>query len=94
MNEQQISIRLSHYNKSNIYSVHQVTGRYSYFVISLPKVTYLPQTTMVKSVIITGANRGLGLEFVRQYLKLDSPPQIIVATCRDPDKATVICSVN
>lgn len=43
----------------------------------------------ISSVIITGANRGLGLEFVRQYLKLDSPPQIIVATCRDPDKATV-----
>ncbi|XP_037040761.1 C-factor-like [Bradysia coprophila] len=43
---------------------------------------------MAKTIVITGANRGLGLEFVRQYLKLDSPPQLIVATCRDPDKAT------
>ncbi|KAJ6635796.1 C-factor [Pseudolycoriella hygida] len=39
-------------------------------------------------VLITGANRGLGLEFVRQYLKQDNPPEIIIATCRDPDKAT------
>lgn len=44
---------------------------------------------MAKTIIITGANRGLGLEFVRQYLKLETPPQLIVATCRDPDKATV-----
>lgn len=44
---------------------------------------------MGKTVFITGANRGLGLEFVRQYLKLDNPPQVIIATCRDPDKATV-----
>ncbi|KAG4065464.1 hypothetical protein HA402_002698 [Bradysia odoriphaga] len=43
---------------------------------------------MAKTIVITGANRGLGLEFVRQYLKLDNPPQLIVATCRDPDKAT------
>jgi len=43
---------------------------------------------MAKTVFITGANRGLGLEFVRQYLKLDNPPQVIIATCRDPEKAT------
>jgi len=43
---------------------------------------------MAKTVFITGANRGLGLEFVRQYLKLDNPPQVVIATCRDPEKAT------
>lgn len=43
---------------------------------------------MAKTIAITGANRGIGLEFVRQYLKSDNPPQIVIATCRDPDKAT------
>lgn len=40
-----------------------------------------------RSVLITGANRGLGLEFVKQYLKLSKPPAHIFAVCRAPDKA-------
>lgn len=44
---------------------------------------------MATTVLITGANRGIGLEFVRQFLKLEHPPQKIIATCRDPEKATV-----
>jgi NAD(P)-dependent dehydrogenase (short-subunit alcohol dehydrogenase family) len=36
-------------------------------------------------VLITGANRGLGLEFSRQYR--DAGWQVI-ATCRDPSKRT------
>ncbi|XP_043846297.1 C-factor-like [Dromiciops gliroides] len=39
------------------------------------------------SVLITGANRGLGLEFVRQLLQLSKPPQMLFATCRNPSKA-------
>ncbi len=42
-----------------------------------------------KSVFITGANRGLGLEFVKQFLKLAEPPKYIFAACRSPDKAEV-----
>ncbi len=42
-----------------------------------------------KSVFITGANRGLGLEFVKQFLKLPQPPTYIFAACRSPDKAEV-----
>nr|XP_011422365.2 C-factor-like [Crassostrea gigas] len=38
-------------------------------------------------VFITGANRGLGLEFVRQFLKLGNPPDHLFATCRDPERA-------
>lgn len=44
-------------------------------------------------VVVTGANRGLGLEFVTQILKADhglpNVPKdaIVVATCRDPSKA-------
>lgn len=44
---------------------------------------------MAKTVLITGATQGLGLEFVRQYLKLDNPPEVIIATCLDPEKAPV-----
>ncbi len=37
-----------------------------------------------KTVFITGANRGLGLEFTRQYL---SRGDRVLATCRDPKRA-------
>ena len=37
------------------------------------------------SVLITGANRGLGLEFVRQYL---ADGWQVYAACRDPDSAS------
>ena len=36
----------------------------------------------LQSVVITGASRGLGLEFVRQLLALDSPPKHLIATVR------------
>jgi len=36
------------------------------------------------TVLITGANRGLGLEFVRHYLQNGWR---VIATCRDPDAA-------
>ncbi len=39
---------------------------------------------MMKTVLVTGANRGLGLEFVRQYLQLGWR---VVACCRKPDIA-------
>lgn len=39
-----------------------------------------PMTT----VLITGANRGLGLEFTRQYLDAGAA---VIATCRDPTAA-------
>ncbi len=41
----------------------------------------------MSTVMITGANRGLGLEFVRQYLK---EGWHVLALCRDPQKATVL----
>ena len=42
-----------------------------------------------KTVLITGANRGIGLEFVKQFLKLQEPPLQIYAACRSPEKAQV-----
>ncbi|MCG8370063.1 MAG: SDR family NAD(P)-dependent oxidoreductase, partial [Proteobacteria bacterium] len=37
------------------------------------------------TVLITGANRGLGLEFARQYY---ADGWEVIATCRDPDSAS------
>jgi len=42
----------------------------------------------IDSVLITGANRGLGLEFIKQFLKLSPPPKHIFAVCRAPDSST------
>ena len=42
-----------------------------------------------KSVFITGANRGIGLNFVKHLLDLPKPPCHIFTTCRDPSKAQV-----
>lgn len=39
---------------------------------------------MSKTILITGANRGLGLEFVRQYAEAG---EIILACCRHPKEA-------
>lgn len=36
----------------------------------------------VDSVLVTGANRGIGLEFVRQMVNLPKPPKVIFATYR------------
>lgn len=41
----------------------------------------------IGSVLITGANRGLGLEFVKQFVALPKPPLYLFATCRDPNAA-------
>jgi hypothetical protein len=42
------------------------------------------------SVLITGANRGVGLEFVRQYAQLQpQSPRHVFAACRSPDSAKV-----
>jgi len=48
-----------------------------------------------RSVLITGCNRGIGLELVRQFLKhkTHSAPEILIATCRNPDKADELQAV-
>ncbi|MEE6512366.1 hypothetical protein FKM82_019318 [Ascaphus truei] len=41
-------------------------------------------TVTIHSVLVTGSNRGIGYEFVQQFLKSQNPPRKIFATCRDP----------
>lgn len=38
-----------------------------------------------RTVLLTGSNRGIGLELVKQLLGSPRPPAWIFATCRDPD---------
>ncbi len=45
----------------------------------------------MKNVFITGANRGLGLEFVRQYL---ASGRKVLATCRDMNGASELINLN
>jgi len=39
------------------------------------------------TVLITGSNRGIGLEFVKQYLLLNWE---VMATCRNPEDAAAL----
>ncbi|XP_071446971.1 C-signal [Hetaerina americana] len=41
----------------------------------------------MKSILVTGCNRGIGLEFIRQLIALNKPPQHVLATVRQPEKA-------
>lgn len=47
----------------------------------------MPAAKPVRHCLVTGANRGLGLEFVRQLLARGDR---VVATCRHPGKATAL----
>ncbi|XP_042293979.1 C-factor-like [Sceloporus undulatus] len=39
----------------------------------------------IGSVLVTGANRGIGLELVKRFLAKANPPKVVFATCRDPE---------
>lgn len=43
----------------------------------------------MKSILITGCNRGLGLGLVRHLAEKSPSPDMIFATCRDASRASV-----
>ncbi len=45
------------------------------------------KTQKNRTVLVTGANRGIGFEFVRQYVEQDWQ---VIATARDPDRAEAL----
>jgi len=45
----------------------------------------------VRSIFITGTDRGIGLEFVTQLTKLQRPPKHIFATFLSVADAEVLC---
>jgi NAD(P)-dependent dehydrogenase (short-subunit alcohol dehydrogenase family) len=45
------------------------------------------------SVLVTGANRGIGLEFVKQLVTGANAPQHLFATCRKPEAAEALQSL-
>ncbi|GFS93663.1 c-factor [Nephila pilipes] len=48
----------------------------------------------LESVLVTGANRGLGLEFVRQLVELPKPPRFVFATYRDKNTTQALGDVE
>lgn len=46
----------------------------------------------MRHILITGANRGIGLELVQRYLNADDT--FIFATCRQPDQATELQALH
>lgn len=47
----------------------------------------------MKSVLITGCNRGLGLGLVQQLVQRPTPPKHLIATCRNPQQAEALTSI-
>ncbi|XP_067386268.1 C-signal-like [Emydura macquarii macquarii] len=41
----------------------------------------------IRSVLVTGSNRGIGLELIKHFIGKPNPPEVIFATCRDPEGA-------
>ncbi|EIW54617.1 NAD-P-binding protein [Trametes versicolor FP-101664 SS1] len=52
----------------------------------------MSSTTTQTSWFITGTSRGIGLELVRQLVQ--SPSNLVVATCRNPEKATALAALK
>ncbi|CAL4061122.1 unnamed protein product [Meganyctiphanes norvegica] len=55
--------------------------------IFISELYSVPIRMLARSVVITGSNRGLGLEFVKQLTKSAKPPKVLITACRSPDEA-------
>lgn len=50
---------------------------------------HFDRAKMHQTVLITGANRGIGLGLVKQFLQLDEPPEVLIAVTRDLSRSLV-----
>jgi len=64
------------------------SGSFSHTMSSPAKVSG-DRVLHPRSVLVTGANRGIGLEIVKQLVRLPEPPSFIFATSRQPSQAKV-----
>ncbi|KAM9227937.1 C-signal-like [Leptosomus discolor] len=60
-------------------------SRWQSCCVSLPAAEAVEMAVLARSVLVTGSNRGIGLELVRQLAASPQPPQHIFASCRDPE---------
>ena len=44
---------------------------------------------LARSVFVTGSNRGIGLEFIKQLTEKGECPEFLFAACRSPSNAVV-----
>ena len=42
-----------------------------------------------ETVLITGSNRGIGLQLVKDFLGSSPAPKVVIAACREPDISMV-----
>jgi len=58
--------------------------------------TFLCRAMAPKNILITGCNRGIGLELVKQMLKRgnEDAPSKLIATCRDTNKAEELMALK
>ncbi|KAM5138875.1 C-signal-like [Mantella aurantiaca] len=57
----------------------------SVLAVSQGKNPWIMASLQIRNILLTGSNRGIGLEFVQQFLKVSPPLQHIFATCREPN---------
>ncbi|KAF4525931.1 hypothetical protein B566_EDAN013167 [Ephemera danica] len=50
--------------------------------------------TAMKRILITGCNRGIGLELVKQLISHKTPPSHLIATCRSIEKAKELHEIS
>ncbi|CDO69105.1 hypothetical protein BN946_scf185042.g7 [Trametes cinnabarina] len=52
----------------------------------------MPATARTTAWLVNGTSRGIGLEIVKQLVA--SPDNLVIATCRNPEKATVLSDLK
>ncbi|KAM5146693.1 C-signal-like [Mantella aurantiaca] len=49
---------------------------------------------VIRSVLVTGSSRGIGLELIKAFLNKQNPPEHVFAACRNPESAQELKSLT